>query len=71
MLVTDSVDVPQAAGVKKARIYGNAARDVELRTQVRLSLYQQGRREANKCYALVRLGHDLCTSSACMMSTFA
>ena len=32
MLVTDSVDVPQAAGVKKARIYGNAGRDVELRT---------------------------------------
>ena len=49
MLVTDGVDVPQAAAVKKARIDGNAARDVELRTQVRLSLYQQGRREANKC----------------------
>ena len=44
MLVTDGVDVPQAAAVKKARIDGNAARDVELRTQVRLSLYQQGRR---------------------------
>ena len=49
MLVTDGADVPQAAAVKKARIDGNAARDVELRTQVRLSLYQQGRREANKC----------------------
>ena len=48
MLVTDGADVPQAAAVKKARIDRNAARDVELRTQVRLSLYQQGRREANK-----------------------
>ena len=42
MLVTDGVDVPQAAAVKKARIDGNAARDVGLRKQVRFCLISRG-----------------------------
>ena len=42
MLATDSADVSQAAAVKKARIDGNAARDVGLRKQVRFCLISRG-----------------------------